>query len=89
MISRNPQHKVNNDSQQQRKSQDTWPISIIKATLSSLPNTFRPPVKGDQCIYHSSHCYQGEQAGGDTTDGVAKVEEANSQTAKDDGEVEP
>ena len=40
-------------------------------------------------IYHRRHCDQCEQASADLADVVAEVEEADCQSAEDDGEVEP
>lgn len=44
---------------------------------------------GDESVAHGSHGNEGEHAGRDSADPVTEVEETNSQTAKDDGEVEP
>ncbi len=42
----------------------------------------------DEGINHGGHGDQGEQAGRNAADGVAEVEQADSETAEDDGEVE-
>jgi hypothetical protein len=46
-------------------------------------------MKRHQRVDHGAHGHQGKEAGGDATDGVAEVEEADGETAEDDGEVEP
>ena len=46
-------------------------------------------MKGHQRVDHGAHGHQRKQTSGDTTDGVAKVEEADGKTAEDHGEVEP
>lgn len=46
-------------------------------------------MKRHQGVDHGAHGDEGEEAGGDATDGVAEVEEADGETAEDDGEVEP
>ena len=46
-------------------------------------------MKGDQSINHGGHGHRCEQACANPTDTVAEVEEANCETAEDDGEVEP
>ena len=46
-------------------------------------------MESDKCIEHRSHGDEGEQPRAYPADAVAKIEKANSQTAQDDGEVEP
>ena len=46
-------------------------------------------MKRHQRVYHGAHGHDREQGGGDASDGVAKVEEADGKAAEDDGEVEP
>lgn len=46
-------------------------------------------MEGNQRIRHGGHGNEGEQAGGDLADLVAEVEQADGETAEDDGEVEP
>jgi hypothetical protein len=42
-----------------------------------------------QGIDHGAHGDEGEEPGGDTTNGISEVEEADGETTEDDGEVEP
>lgn len=46
-------------------------------------------MKGNQRINHGGHGDQGEKAGRDTADAVAKVQETDGEAAQDDSEVEP
>lgn len=46
-------------------------------------------MERDQRVDHRSHGNQRKEAGGDATDGIAEVEQADGETAEDDGEVEP
>ena len=43
----------------------------------------------NQGVNHRAHGDNGEKGGGDATDAVTEVEQANGQTAKNDGEVQP
>ena len=45
-------------------------------------------MKRKQRVHHRRHSHQREQAGADAADRIAKVQEADGQTAKEDGEVE-
>jgi hypothetical protein len=74
-----PQHKVDNNRQQQRNSQHRGSKAIIKATLPSHADALRAPVESDKRV----------EARADLADAVAEVEEADGQAAQDDGEVEP
>ena len=46
-------------------------------------------MKRRQSVYHRRHSDECKQAGGDAADGVTEIEEADGETAEDDGEVEP
>lgn len=43
----------------------------------------------DDCVDHGAHGDDGEESCGDTTDTVAEVQQADGETAEDDGEVQP
>jgi len=86
---REPQHKVNNDSKQQRNSQHGRAKAIVEAALPSHADALRPPVESDERVDHCGQRDEGEQAGADLADAVAEVEQADGQAAEDDGEVEP
>lgn len=85
----NPQDKVDNDGQQEDNGQESWTESVVKSGLP--PHSYRlgSPVVCDQGVDHGQHGHAGEEKGGDEGHSVAKVEHANGQGAKDDGEVEP
>lgn len=46
-------------------------------------------MKCHQRVDHSPHSDEGEEPRRDTADGISKVEKTDSQSAEDDGEVEP
>ncbi len=46
-------------------------------------------MKRHQRVDHGTHCHQRKEAGGDATDGITEVEEADGETAEDDSKVEP
>lgn len=46
-------------------------------------------MEGHEGVDHGAHGNQGEEASGDAADAVAEIEEADGQTAQDDGEIEP
>ncbi len=46
-------------------------------------------MKRHQRVDHGAHGHQRKEAGGDAADGITEVEEADGETAEDDGEVEP
>ena len=46
-------------------------------------------MEREQRVQHRGHGHQRKEAGGDTADGVAEVEQADGEAAEDDGEVEP
>ena len=83
------QSKVDHDSRQQGNGQNGWSKPVIKTTLTSAPNTLCSPVEGDDGVNHGRHCDDGEEGSGYATDSVAKIEQADSQTAEDDGEIQP
>lgn len=84
-----PQHKVDDDSAEERNSEDGGTEAIIEAALATLANRFGAPVEGDERIRHGGHGNEGEQAGADLTDPVAEVEKTDGETAQNHGEVEP
>jgi hypothetical protein len=84
-----PQHKVDNDGRKQGNSQDCRTKPVIETTLSPHPYTPCAPVESEQRVYHGHHGNEGEEAGGDFSDLVAEVQEADCEAAEDDGEVEP
>jgi hypothetical protein len=86
---RHPQHKVDNHRRKQRERQNRRTKPIVKATLSPHPYTPRAPVEREQRVYHGHHGDEGEEASGDLADLVAEIKEADCETAKDNGEVEP
>ena len=83
------QDEVDDHSRQQRNRQDTGSEPIVKPTLSSLSNTLGPPMERHQRIDHGRHCDNGKETGGYPAHAVAEVEETDSETAEDHGEVEP
>ncbi len=74
---------------QQGQRQHGGSDSVIETALASDPDTLCSPVEGGQRIYHGRHGDKCEQPSRYAADLVAKVEEADGQTAQDDGEVEP
>jgi hypothetical protein len=86
---RQPEHKVDNNRREQRNGQNSRAKSVIKAALSPHPYAPRAPVEGKERVYHGHHGNEGKEAGGDFANFVAKVEQADCETAEDDGEVEP
>jgi hypothetical protein len=46
-------------------------------------------MEGDECVHHSSHADEREQAGADLAHLVTEVEQANRQTTQNDGEIQP
>jgi hypothetical protein len=85
----NPQNKVDNHRSQQGHSKDSRPIPIIKSALPSDPDILCSPVKCCESVYHSCHGDECEEGGGNTAHGITEIEEADGETAKNDGEVEP
>lgn len=47
------------------------------------------PVVCNERVGHGGHGDEGEESGRDTANAVTKVEQANGETAKNDGEIEP
>jgi len=72
-----PKKEIDDDSGQQGGRQHRWPVTVIEPALTTPSNTARAPVEGDERIYHSCHGDNGEEAGGDASDPIAKVEQAN------------
>ena len=89
MTTCNPQNKVDNDRSQQGDGQHGWSISIVEPALSSDPDALCSPVKRRQSVYHRCHGNECEEAGGNAAHGITEIEEANGETAKYDGKVEP
>lgn len=86
---RNPQHEIHNHCHRQRNRQHRRAEPVIEPTLPSHPYALRTPVECDQGVDHGHQSYDREEAGGDLTHAVAEVQQADGQTAEDDGEVEP
>jgi len=86
---RHSQDKIHNNGRKQGNRQHRRTQSIIEPTLSPHPNALRPPMEGEEGIQHRGHGNQSEQPGADLSDLVAEIEKADSETAEDDGEVEP
>lgn len=84
-----PQHKVDNDGGKQGDSKDGGAQPVVEAALAPKPYAPRAPVEGKQSVDHGHHGNEGKEAGGDLSNLVAKVEQADCETAEDDGEVEP
>jgi len=94
-----PQHKVHNNHRRQRNREHRRSEPIIESSPASrtLPDTNTTlipypvcaPVEHTQGIDHRSHGNECEEPCGDLADLVAEVEEADGETAEDDGEVEP
>lgn len=83
------QNEVDNNCCQQCQSQDCWSKSVVESTLSSHPDALCSPVEGHECVQHCCERNECEEGGADLTNAVTEVEEADGQTAEDDGEVEP
>lgn len=84
-----PQNEVHHHCCKKRNGQDCRAESVIDAALPAAPDTLCPPMECDEGIYHGAHSDDGEEGGGDATDTVTEVEEADGETAQDDGKVEP
>jgi hypothetical protein len=72
-----PKKEIDDDSGQQGDRQHRWPVTVIESALTTPSDTARAPVEGDECIYHGRHGDNGKEAGGDASDPIAKVEQAN------------
>lgn len=81
--------KVDNDGQQQDDGQKGGTEAVVKAGLAANADGFRAPVVRGQGVDHGEHGDAGEEEGADKGRAVAKVEHADGEGAKDDGEVEP
>jgi hypothetical protein len=86
---RQPQNKVHNNSRKQGKCQYSRPKPIIKALLAPDPDAPCTPMELIERVEHGSHGNHGEDSCADLSDFVTEVQEADSQAAEDDGEVEP
>jgi len=86
---RQPQHEIHHDRGQQRHRQHRRPEAIVEATLAPHADALGAPVEGHEGVQHGGQGDEGEEARGDLADAVAEVEQADGQTAEDDGEVEP
>jgi hypothetical protein len=84
-----PQDKVDNDGREQRDGEDGRAQPIIKAALAPQPYAPRAPVEGEQSVNHGHHSNNREEAGRNLSNLIAKVKEADRETAEDNGEVEP
>ena len=85
----NPQHKVDNNGQEEYDGQESRAEAVIETSLASHSNGFGPPMVCGEGIYHGEHGDSGEEKGGDEGDAVTKVEHANGEGTEDDGEVQP
>lgn len=85
----NPQNKVDNHRPQQGHSKYRRSIPIIKSTLPSDPDTLCSPMKCCEGVYHSCHGDEREEGSRDAAHRITEIEEADGETAKNDGEVEP
>lgn len=83
------QDEVDNDSSQQGNGQNSRAKSVVESALTATANTLRSPVKCDDCVDHGGHGDEGEETGRNATDAVTEVQQADGQTAQDDGEVQP
>ena len=84
-----PQHKVDNNRQQQRNRQNSRAKAIVEAALSAHADALRAPVESDEGVDHRRQRDEREETRADLADAVAEVEQADGQAAEDDGEVEP
>lgn len=89
VLAHDPQDKVHYNGAKQGNCQDGRAETVVETALASLPYALRAPVEGNEGIGHGSHGNEGEQAGADLADLVAKVEQADGETAEDDGKVQP
>ena len=89
VLAHDPQHKVDDDGAEQGNGQDGGSEAVVEAALAALADALGAPVEGHQCVGHGGHGNEGEEAGGDLANLVAKVEQADGEAAEDDGEVEP
>jgi hypothetical protein len=89
VLAHNPQHEVHDHGRKQGNREDRGAKAIVKAALATLPYALSAPVEGDEGVGHSGHGNEGEEAGGDLADLVAKVQQADGEAAQDDGEVQP
>jgi len=86
---RNPQHKIDDDGQQQDDSEHRRTKAIVEAGLASEPDTFGTPMVRKERIYHGSHRHDGEEEGGDEGGPIAEIQHADGERAEDNGEIEP
>lgn len=84
-----PQHKVDNDGCEQRNGEDGGTQPVVEAALAPKPYAPRAPVEGKQSVEHGHHGHEGKETGGNLSNLVAKVKEADCETAEDDSKVEP
>jgi hypothetical protein len=83
------QCKVGHHGCQQKDTQHGRSESVIVGSRSSFPDGICSPVIRNESVDHGHHGHDGEETGRDTTDFVAKVQEADCQATEDDGKVEP
>lgn len=83
------ENEVHHHSRKKRNGQDGGTESVIDAALPAASDTLCSPMECDEGVDHGAHGDDGEEGGGDATDTVTEVEEADGETAQDDGEVEP
>ena len=84
-----PEDKVDNNCQQEHDGQDGRTKSIIEASLAPQPDGLGAPMVRYQRIEKGEDRYSSEEEGRDEGGAIAKVEHAQGQGPKHDGEVEP
>ena len=84
-----PQDDVHDDGGEKKDGKDRGTKAVVKASLTSLTNASGTPMESEQGVEHGDHGHEGEETGADPTDIVTKVEQADGETAQDDGEVQP
>jgi hypothetical protein len=85
----NPQHEINQDSQEQYQSEQRRAQLVIEAGLAPVADRLRPPVVREQRVAHGKHRDDGEEERRDGRDLVPEVQHADSERPEDDGEVQP
>lgn len=86
---RDPEHEIDDHSQQQYDSQHSRPKTIIEASLTPQSDTLCPPMIREKGVNHSRHGDDSEQEGRDESGPVAKVQHADRESPQDYGEVQP
>lgn len=84
-----PKNEVDDHGSEQRQCQYGRTKPIIESCLTPHSDALRSPVESDQGIYHGRHGHQGEEPRRYLSNLVTEVEEADSEAAQNDCEVEP